>query len=188
MLKNLGNGVFADVAMAIGADDIRDARAAAIADFDNDGDMDVVINNNPGIGETIKPVLYRNDIGDKLNWLEVELTGTSVNRDAVGSEVYIELADGSTQLRHIMLGSAYASQSSLRLHFGLADHKTVSKLTVKWKGPGAGTEVFKDIEANQIIKIVQGQGSIDSSFTARPPQPEPAVTPVTTTPNETGGE
>ncbi|MFT4638071.1 MAG: hypothetical protein ACI8T1_001389 [Verrucomicrobiales bacterium] len=143
--------------MAVGVDSIKDARAAAIADFDNDGDVDIVVGCNPGINPSITPVLYRNDLGNRQNWIEVDLTGTSVNKDAVGSEVRIELPDGSRQLRHVMTGSAYASQSGPRLYFGIGKFSNISKLTVDWKGPGAGQQVFENVSANQRVKIVQGQ-------------------------------
>jgi len=143
--------------MAVGVDDIKDARAAAVADFDNDGDIDIVIGCNPGIGETITPVFYRNNIGNRQNWIEIDLTGSSVNRQAAGSEVRIELADGTEQMRHVMIGSAYASQSGPRLSFGLGKASSVAKLTVDWKGPGGGQEVFENVQANQRVKIVQGK-------------------------------
>jgi hypothetical protein len=146
-----------DVAMAVGVDDIRDGRGVAVADFGNDGAVDIVMNNNPGVGTEIAPVLYRNDIAHWRNWLEVDLVGTLANRDAAGSEVRIELTDGRKMLRHVMIGSGYASQSSRRLHFGLGDAKLISKLTVSWLGPGGGEDVFENVPANQILRIIQGQ-------------------------------
>jgi hypothetical protein len=157
LLKNLGNGQFVDVAMAVGVDDIRDGRGVAVADFGNDGAVDIVVNNNPGVGTEIAPVLYRNDLAKWGNWLEVDLVGTLANRDAAGSEVRLELADGRKMLRHVMIGSGYASQSSRRLHFGLGDAKIISRLSVRWLGPGGGEDVFENVPANQILRIIQGQ-------------------------------
>jgi hypothetical protein len=179
LLRNLGNGQFVDVAMAVGADSIMDARAVAVADFDNDGDMDMVVNGNPGMSESIAPVLYRNNIGARQNWLEVDLTGSTVNRDAAGSEVVIELADGTEQFRHVLIGSAYASQSSLRLHFGLGKHEEIKKLTVNWIGPRGGTDVFFNIPSNRVISITQGaSGEKGSSEMTMLPE-TPATAPVT---------
>ena len=70
LLKNLGNGQFAHIAMAVGVDDIGDGRGVSVADFGNNGAMDIVVNNNPGVGKEIAPVLYRNDIAQWGNWLE----------------------------------------------------------------------------------------------------------------------
>lgn len=171
MLKNLGDGLYVDVGMALGVDNISDARGAAVADFDNDGDLDIVVNNNPGITEAIAPVLYRNDVGNRANWIEVELTGTTANRDAAGSEVRIELPGGKRLLRHIMIGSGYASQQSPRLQFGAGDAERIAKLTVDWKGPGGGQDVFEDVPANHIITIIQGQKGEPGTLTMAPGRP-----------------
>lgn len=168
LLKNLGNGQYVDVGFALGADDIRDGRGVAVADFGNNGRFDIVVNNNPGIGNEIAPVLYRNDIGQWRNWLEVDLVGTLANRDAAGSEVRIELPDGRKMLRHVMIGSGYASQSSRRLHFGIGDAKQISKLTVRWLGPGGGEDVFENVPANQILRIIQGQKGKPATMAAAP--------------------
>lgn len=169
LLKNIGDGKkFVDVALAVGAGDIRDARGAAIADFDHDGDFDIVVNNNPGVKSEIAPMLLRNDIGTQRNWLEVELRGTVVNRDAAGSEVRLELPNGRKLMRHVMVGSSYASQRSLTLDFGLGDAQLISKLTVTWKGPGGGTDVFENIAANQILRIVQGAAGTAATLTPLP--------------------
>jgi hypothetical protein len=156
---------FTDVGMVVGADDIKDGRGLAIADFDNNGALDIVINNNPGDTDekTIPPTLLRNDMGARHNWLAVELEGVTVNRDAVGAEVLLEVDPAhckdrpflAKQLRHVTAGCSYASQHGSRLYFGLGDLGQVDRLTVRW--PGSGEQTFSDVKAGQMVRIKQGQ-------------------------------
>jgi hypothetical protein len=150
---------FTDVAMATGADDIRDARGTATADFDNDGDLDVVINNNPGDSgraELSRATLLRNNVGERRNWLAIELRGTESNRDAVGASVTVE-AGGQKFTRLVSAGSGFASQQSGRLYFGLGDKTQVDVVTVHW--PKGRIEKFdRDrIAARQLIRITEGK-------------------------------
>jgi hypothetical protein len=167
LLRNEGPGPtgtlqFTDVAMATGADDIRDARGVATADFDNDGDLDIVINNNPGDSgraELSRATLLRNNVGERRNWLAIELRGTESNRDAVGALVTVE-ASGQKFTRLVTAGSGFASQQSARLYFGLGDKTQVDAVTVRW--PRGRTERFtKDhdraIAARQLIRITEGK-------------------------------
>ena len=166
LLRNEGkdaNGTlrFTDVAMAVGADDNKDGRGMAVADFDNDGALDIVINDNPGDSGDVsraRPVLLRNNIGSRRNWLAVELTGTRSNRDAVGAMVTIETG-GAKQLRLVSAGSGFASQNSERLYFGLNDKTQADALAVRW--PSGRIENFKTIggqpiKAGQVIRITEG--------------------------------
>jgi len=153
---------FTDVAMAVGADDMKDGRGMAVADFDNDGALDIVINDNPGdsgIVARARPALLRNNIGSRRNWLAVELTGTKSNRDAVGAMVTIETG-GAKQLRLVSAGSGFASQNSERLYFGLNDKTQADGLTVRW--PSGRIEDFKTIggqpiKAGQVIRVTEGR-------------------------------
>jgi len=153
---------FSDVAMATGADDIRDARGTATADFDNDGDLDVVINNNPGDSgraELSRATLLRNNVGERRNWLAIELRGTESNRDAVGALVTVE-AGGRKFTRLLSAGSGFASQQSARLYFGLGDNTHVDRVTVRW--PRGRIEKFTSdqngaIPARQLIRITEGK-------------------------------
>lgn len=167
LLRNEGPGPdgtlqFTDVAMATGADDIRDARGTATADFDNDGDLDIVINNNPGDSgraELSRATLLRNNIGERRNWLAIELRGTESNRDAVGALVTVE-AGGRKFTRLVSAGSGFASQQSARLYFGLGDNTQVDVVTVHW--PRGRIEKFtKDgdraIAARRLIRITEGK-------------------------------
>ncbi len=153
---------FTDVAMAAGADDIRDARGVATADFDNDGDLDIVINNNPGDSgraELARATLLRNNVGQRRNWLAVELRGTQSNSDAVGALVTVE-AGGEKFTRLVSAGSGFASQQSARLYFGLGDKTQVDVVTVRW--PNGRVEKFSSdskrvIAARQLIQITEGK-------------------------------
>jgi hypothetical protein len=171
LLRNEGidaNGMprFSDIAMAVGADDIKDGRGLAVADFDNDGALDVVISNNPGDNgcATVPATLLRNGVGARRNWLAVELQGVRCNRDAIGAVVLAEISPANSgakqylakQMRHVTAGSGYASQHSARLYFGLDDQPQVDRLTVRW--PGGGEEIFTNIKAKQLVRITEGKG------------------------------
>ena len=161
LMRNEGkdsNGTlqFTDIGMAVGADDIKDTRGMAVADFDNDGALDIITNTNPGdSGDASKarPALLRNNIGSRRNWLAVELEGTQSNRDAVGAMVTIETG-GEKQLRLLSAGSGFASQNSARLYFGLNDKTTIDALTVRW--PSGRVERFENIKAKELVRIVEG--------------------------------
>lgn len=155
---NNGNLRFTEIGMAVGADDEKDGRGMAIADFDNDGDLDIVINNNPGdsgIEQRARATLLRNNIGQRRNWLAVELRGTRSNRDGVGAAVIIE-AGGVKQLRYVTAGSGYASQMSARLYFGLNEKPQADAMTVRW--PSGLVERFENIKAKQLVRIAEGKG------------------------------
>ena len=168
LMRNEGkdsNGTlqFTDIGMAVGADDIKDTRGMAVADFDNDGALDIITNTNPGdSGDATKarPALLHNNIGARRNWLAVELEGTKSNRDAVGAMVTIETG-GEKQLRLLSAGSGFASQNSARLYFGLNDKTQIDALTVRW--PSGRVERFekvgdKTIAARQLVRIKEGVG------------------------------
>jgi len=167
LLRNEGvapNGTlqFTDVAMASGADDIRDSRGIAAADFDNDGHLDIVVNNNPGDSgraELSRATLLRNNVGERRNWLAIELRGTESNRDAVGASVTVE-AGGQKFTRLVTAGSGFASQQSARLYVGLGDKTQVDAVTVHW--PRGRIEKFttdhdRAIAARQLIRITEGK-------------------------------
>ncbi len=148
---------FSDVAMAMGADSIADSRGLALLDFDNDGDLDFIINNNPGDHgvDTIAPTLLRNDVGQDRSWLAVELVGRSSNRDGVGAEVTARAGEIHA-LRSMQAGNGYASQHSSRLYFGLGDATTVESLSVRW--PGGEEQSLESVPTGHLVRITEGEG------------------------------
>lgn len=151
-----GQPRFTDVAMALGTDDIKDSRGVVTADFDNDGDLDIVVSTNPGDlkrAARVTPTMLRNNIGNDRNWLAVELQGVDSNRDGIGAEVAVETNAGR-QITHVTAGSAYASQQSLRLYFGLNESVAATKVTVSW--PSGEVDQFENVSGRQLVRITEG--------------------------------
>ena len=149
MFQNSGDGTYIDVSETAGAyfTEVLVGRAAATADYDNDGDTDIVIMNS-----NQRAVLLRNDGGNQKNWLGIKLIGTQSNRDGIGAKVTVSTAD-MTQIREIKSGSSYASGSDTRLLFGLGENQHVEKITIVWQG--GTTQVLKDVSINQTLTIVE---------------------------------
>jgi enediyne biosynthesis protein E4 len=130
LFLNAGAGEFHDVADQVGSGFAQPkvGRGAAFGDFDNDGDLDVIVTSNHGAAH-----LYRNDTSDKANShsIRFNLIGTRSNRDAIGALVQINYAGKSATLT-VKSGSSYLSQSELPLTFGLGSHSAIDKVTVQW--------------------------------------------------------
>ncbi|HET8550494.1 MAG TPA: CRTAC1 family protein [Bryobacteraceae bacterium] len=143
LFRNTGSGRFSDVSRAVGAVFQRPvvARGAACADYDRDGDLDVLITTNHG-----PACLFRNDGADRNQWLRVKLTGSKSNRSALGAVVKV---DGQSQTVHS--GSSYCSQSDLALTFGLGSRTTASAVEVVW--PSGTRQRFTNIPANRHYTI-----------------------------------
>src|SRR5215472_6062791 len=118
------------------------ARGAAYADFDHDGDLDVLLTTNNG-----PAYLYRNDGGNRNHWISIRLTGSKSNRDGLGAVVRVQSALGK-QWNMVRSGSSYCSQSDLALAFGLGGD-TAANIQVEW--PSGGKQQFTGVPANQAI-------------------------------------
>jgi hypothetical protein len=154
LFRNSGHGSFENMSDAAGADLKRPlvGRGAAYADFDHDGDLDILETANGG-----PAVLLRNDAGNKNSWLSVRLVGTKSNRSGLDSIVRIESASGK-QWQRVHSGSSYCSQSDLALTFGLKQDRVVSHLTVEW--PSGKTQQFDNVPTNQAITIDEARGMV----------------------------
>ena len=158
MFRNLGQGKFDKVSEALGPDFMRPTvgRGSAAADFDNDGDMDVVVVNRGDY-----PELLRNDGGNANNWLEVMLVGTKSNRDAVGATLKLT-SEGFTEVRQRQGGMGYMSAHDPRVHFGLGQRKSIESLEIAW--PSGAVEKLTTVPLNQIITVKEGAGIIPRNF------------------------
>ena len=152
LYRGLGRGRFADISAQAGAGITTPGlgRGCAFGDFDNDGDVDILVNNVDG-----PPSLLRNDGGNRNNWLSVKCAGTKSNRSAIGARVRVTAGE-RTQLQEVMSGSSYYSQNDLRLHFGLGAEKRAERVEVAW--PSGAKESFENVEANQWVTVTEGRG------------------------------
>lgn len=126
------------------------SRGCAFGDFDNDGNIDIVVNN---VHDT--PDLFRLD-GDQNHWITVRLTGTSSNRSAIGARVRC-FSDGLTQVDEVRGGGSYISQNDLRIHFGLGKASRVDRLEVRW--PNGLEEAWTGLPVGQIVNLKEGSGT-----------------------------
>jgi enediyne biosynthesis protein E4 len=154
LYQNQRNGSFKDLSEKVGGPlvDPTASRGAAFGDFDNDGDVDVVINPVNDF-----PVLLRTDSAANNNWISVKLIGVKSNRDGVGARIKVE-ADGRTRIDEVRSGGSYYSQNDMRVHFGLG--KAVKAQTIEAQWPSGAVDTLKDVAAGQVIFIKEGAGQI----------------------------
>ena len=156
LYRNLGNGRFEDVSAkagpAIKAENL--GRGCAFGDFDNDGDVDVIINNLDG-----PPTLLRNDGGNRNNWIMIKCVGVKSNRSAIGARVRITTGARS-QIDEVMSGSSYYSQNDFRLHFGLGSATKVDSVEIAW--PSGLKESFKSLASNHLYVIQETKGILET--------------------------
>ena len=137
----------------------KSSRGAAFGDYDNDGDMDVlVVNMNE------RPTLLRNDTPSTNHWITLRLIGSKSNRDAIGARVRLD-AGKRRQTTFVRGDGSYMSHSDTRAHFGLAEATKVDRLEIRW--PSGRTETLQSVSANQIITVREGAGIVSSTPTTR---------------------
>jgi hypothetical protein len=153
VFRNLGGGRFEELIEEAGSGvaATHSSRGCAFGDFDNDGDVDVLVMN---MNEP--PSLLRNDLAGTAGWLKVLLQGVTSNRSAIGARVVVRY-DGRAHAQEVTGQSSFYSANDRRLHFGLGG-ATMADLTVRW--PNGTTETFARVEANQLVVVREGTGIV----------------------------
>src|SRR5262249_213508 len=156
---NLRNGTFADISTQSGPGILerKASRGAAVGDLDNDGSLEIVINN---MNDT--PSLLKNS-GEKQNWILLKTVGKQSNRSGIGARVTVAAGE-IKQMDEVRSGGSYISHNDLRLHFGIGKASTVDRVEVLW--PSGRKEVFASLKSNQIAVLEEGRGG------SRPEKPE----------------
>ncbi len=160
LYKNLRNGQFEDVSYDAGPSISTPvaARGCAFGDFDNDGDLDVVVNTVNDF-----PQLLRCDSVTGNNWIKIKTIGTKSNRSGIGARLRcVTRAPGEktahSQIDEVRSGGGYFSQNDLRVHFGIGKAGKVELLEIRW--PSGTMDTFKDIKPNQVIFVKEGEGIV----------------------------
>ncbi len=138
----------------------RVGRGSCFGDLDNDGDLDILVNNCGG-----RPHLLLNQVGSRRNWILLNLVGSRGNRDGVGARIEVTTAAGR-QVDQVTGGGGYLGASDLRAHFGLGDADRIQSLRVRW--PGGTEETYRDLGANRILTIREGAGKVEVTKVSRP--------------------
>jgi enediyne biosynthesis protein E4 len=151
IFRNLGGGKFEELIDQAGAGIAANhsSRGCAFGDFDNDGDIDVLVMN---MNEP--PSLLRNDLGGKNHWLKLKLVGTESNRSAIGARVVVRYGQ-RVQVQEVVAQASFYSVNDRRLHFGLGDAASAD-IDIRW--PNGRKESLKKVSVDRIITIKEGQG------------------------------
>jgi enediyne biosynthesis protein E4 len=158
LFRNTGKGKFENATAEMGAEFNRPivGRGAAYADFDRDGDLDLLLTTNDG-----PAYLYRNDGGNRNHWISIRTAGTKSNRDGIGAVVRVESRSGK-QSNRVRSGSSYCSQSDLALTFGLGQDTSVSAVEIEW--PSGTKQRFTNLPVNQFVTIDETRGVITPQY------------------------
>lgn len=150
---NQRNGTFRDISPAAGPEvqAPKSSRGLAVGDVDNDGSLEILINNMED-----RPQLLKNT-GERKNWLLVKTIGAKSNRDGLGARVTV-VTGTRRQFNDVRSGGTYASQSDFRLHFGLGDATKVDLLEVRW--PSGLVEKLQNVPANRVVTVKEGAGIV----------------------------
>lgn len=156
LLENDGKGHFKNVGMQHGSyfSEKRSGRGVAVWDFDNDGDLDLIINH---VDLKAEPTLLRNDGGNRNNWIGITLKGKNGWASAVAAKVVVT-AGGKSQVLVNQFATGYLSNSDPRLHAGLGQAKHIDKIEIHWTD--GQNEVYRDIEPDRYITIAEGKGIV----------------------------
>lgn len=148
--RNIEGGRLEDVSAGAGADFQLAAnhRGAAFADFDNDGRMDAVVSVVNGPAK-----LFHNITGSQSHWLAIRLRGVRSNRQGLGVEVRVHLADGRDLYNHATTAVGYASSSEPLVRFGLGANRVAELVEIRW--PGGPPQTIANVAADRIVEVTE---------------------------------
>ena len=155
VFRNLGNGTFEELGEQAGPaiTEVHSSRGCAFGDFDNDGDIDILI-----VNMNEPPSLLRNDLRGTNHWLKVKLVGTKSNRSAIGARVLVRYGK-KVQAQAVVSQSSFYSCNDQRLHFGLGA-ETTADIEIHW--PNGGSQKVAGVPGDQLVTIQEGAGIIPS--------------------------
>jgi enediyne biosynthesis protein E4 len=159
LFRDLGNNKFEEVTSRLGRAMQQSivGRGAAYGDFDNDGDLDLLIAANHGTTR-----LLRNDNANQNDMLRVKTVGTKSNRDGIGARVTVITGKGERLSRMVKTGSSYLSQSELPVTFGLGKPEAGNTVTVEIAWPSGQKDSVSNVKPNQFITVREGKGIISA--------------------------
>ncbi|MDA2926508.1 CRTAC1 family protein [Acidobacteria bacterium AH-259-G07] len=152
LYQNLKDGRFKDVTSLAGATLMQkfSSRGLAVGDYDNDGDLDVFVNN---MGDS--PSLFQNRVGNRNGFISIRTVGTKSNRDGLGARLKI-IAGGRSQFNEARSGSSFMSHNDMRTHFGVGNATKIERIEIWW--PSGQYDSVEDITVNQFLTITEGKG------------------------------
>ncbi|MBM3241712.1 CRTAC1 family protein [Candidatus Poribacteria bacterium] len=160
LLRNRGDGTFEDVTSSAfkGLENNKVSRAVALGDYDNDGDIDILVTNWNG-----KVELLRNEGGNRKNWIKIKTVGVKSNRPGIGAKIKVVAAEitkeaklrGLSQFEDVQTSGGYASTHDFSIHFGIGGAEKVDLIEIQW--PSGLVQRKENIEANQIVLATEGE-------------------------------
>jgi len=152
---NQGNGRFRDVSNLVGGavTRVEPSRRAAFGDLDNDGTIDVVVENIDG-----KPMLLHNQASPGNHWITFQVSGSKSNRAAIGARIRLSAA-GMTQTEEVRSGGSYLSQNDLRVHFGLGAANKIDSVEIRW--PSGTIDTLKNLAPDKFYAVLEGKGIVN---------------------------
>jgi hypothetical protein len=153
LFRNTGNKTFEDTSRLVGKPfrQPMNTRGVAYADFDRDGDLDLLISTNGG-----SAVLFRNEHGSQNHFLQFRTIGTASNRDGIGTKIAVFLPDGARLWNYVHSGSGYCSQSARGVTFGLGRVDRAARVEIEW--PSGKIDRLENLAADQFYTIKEGSG------------------------------